>query len=96
MTRGTPSEADKALLATYGKVAQFDSPLYHSEEIPLPLSLQAAVKPIIEMLAVVQARLRKIEKLVEASQPHELCDTCDEMADHFYCSVCIEATTNED
>jgi len=45
---------------------EFDSPLKSDEAVGgpvLPLSLQAAVKPIIEMLAVVQARLRKVEKL---------------------------------
>lgn len=46
-------------------MTEFDSPLYAAERSGqgpvLPLSLQAAVKPIIEMLAVVQARLRMLE-----------------------------------
>jgi len=72
--RGKPSKADLEVLREYnvleqylaanhdGKSAEFDSPLYHNEAIPVPLSVQAAIKPIIEMLAIVQARLRTIEK----------------------------------
>lgn len=99
MTRGTPTIADRKVVKQ--ALAEFDAPLKIDEAKGgpvLPSSVQAAVKPILEMLAVVQARLRKIEKLIDQSrQPAEICDVCnDEQAVYFYCAVCIEAATSED
>jgi len=44
------------------EAAEFDAPLVSDDRFVVPKSLEAVMKPIIEMLATVQARLRRIEK----------------------------------